>query len=343
MENAIRALGGQYECFTLPYWDWTAEPTPHDVQDGETLFITDSGLGGDGNGQCLNDNMWGNNAYEVYTTSSRVQWPGDCLIRDLDYPQETGTCGFYSPSQVMDLIDASSQYKFFRPYVEGTPHGLPHVCIGGDAYGDMSTYFSPNDPIFFLHHCFVDFLWAIWQDCNDYDGANIASNSNGYDKSVTAILEYDAMEAAGLSPGPKQISDTFDIYEDYDVSYEKGDFWVNANVDGAGNCVSDEINDDWFYNERSESELDEDEKVEEEYRRSKRSSMSVSGAIWKNLKSKYPDAPIRGLVAEWAEEVCLYEQQQAGIDCPIPDELPDCDDFPVDPDTNDIVISSRLR
>jgi len=44
-------------------------------------------------------------------------------------------------------------------------------------------------------------------------------------------------------------------------------------------------------------------------------------------------------VAEWAEEVCLYEQQQAGIDCPIPDELPDCDDFPVDPDTNDIVIS----
>merc|ERR1719499_727313 len=272
-------------------------------------------------------------------TSSRVQWPGDCLIRDLDYPQETGTCGFYSPSQVMDLIDASSQYKFFRPYVEGTPHGLPHVCIGGDAYGDMSTYFSPNDPIFFLHHCFVDFLWAIWQDCNDYDGANIASNSNGYDKSVTAMLEYDAMEAAGLSPGPKQISDTFDIYEDYDVSYEKGDFWINANVDGAGNCVSDEINDDWFYNERSESELEEDEKVEAEYRRSKRSSMSVSGAIWKNLKSKYPDAPIRGLVAEWAEEVCLYEQQQAGIDCPIPDELPDCDDFPVDPDTNDIVIS----
>merc|ERR1719461_1098270 len=83
----------------------------------------------------------------------------------------------------------------------------------------------------------------------------------------------------------------------------------------------------------------QDEKVEAEYRRSKRSSMSVSGAIWKNLKEKYPDAPIRGLVAEWAEEVCLYEQQQAGIDCPIPDELPDCSSFPVDPDTNDIIIS----
>merc|ERR1719461_544948 len=83
----------------------------------------------------------------------------------------------------------------------------------------------------------------------------------------------------------------------------------------------------------------QDEKVEAEYRRSKRSSMDVSRAIWKNLKDKYPDDPLPELVAEWAEEVCLYEQQEAGFECPIPDELPDCDDFPVDPDTNDIVIS----
>merc|ERR1719300_300281 len=135
------------------------------------------------------------------------------------------------------------------------------------------------------------------------------------------------------------VADTFDIYADYDVSYEKGDFWINAQVDGAGNCVSDEINDDWFYDERSESELEEDEKVEADYKRSKRSSMDVSRAIWKNLKDKYPDDPLPELVAEWAEEVCLYEQQEAGFECPIPDELPDCDDFPVDPDTNDIVIS----
>merc|ERR1719474_1002508 len=300
MENAIRNLGGQYSCFTMPYWDWSSEPTPNDVQNGQTLFITDSGLGGDGDGNCLNDNEWGNNAYEVYTTSSRIQ-SGDCLIRDLDYPQETGVCGFYGPAQLMDLIDATGQYKFFRPYLEGTPHGLPHVCIGGDAYGDMATYFSPNDPIFYLHHCFVDFLYAIWQDCNDFDGATINSNSNGYDKSVTATLDFDALEAAGVSPGAKQIADTFE-----------------------------------FYDEPVSAELEEEYKGQ---KRSKRGSLSVSQAIWKNLREKYPDAPTRGLVAEWAEEVCLYEQQQAGIDCPIPDELPDCSSFPVDSDTNDIVIS----
>jgi len=25
---------------------------------------------------------------------------------------------------------------------------------------------SPNDPVFFLHHCNVDRLWALWQVCN---------------------------------------------------------------------------------------------------------------------------------------------------------------------------------
>ena len=132
-----------------------------------------------------------------------------------------------------------------------------------------------------------------------------------------------------------QISSTFDIYGDYDVSYQKGEFWVNANVDGAGNCDS-AINSQWFYDEPMSAEL------EEEYKgraRNERGSLSVSAAIWKNLREKYPDAPKRGLVAEWAEEVCLYEQQEAGIDCPLPDELPDCSDFPADPATNDIVIS----
>jgi len=108
-------------------------------------------------------------------------------------------------------------------------------------------------------------------------------------------------------------------------------------VDATGNCASGNINDDWFYDTNSSSAA-----LEEEYKgqkRSRRGSLSVSAAIWKNLREKYPEAPTRGLVAEWAEEVCLYEQQLSGIDCPLPDELPDCSSFPVDPDTNDIVIS----
>ncbi|MBX2868401.1 MAG: tyrosinase family protein [Acidiferrobacterales bacterium] len=38
-------------------------------------------------------------------------------------------------------------------------HGPPHNWVGGN----MATVRSPEDPIFFLHHCFVDKWWSDWQ------------------------------------------------------------------------------------------------------------------------------------------------------------------------------------
>jgi tyrosinase len=38
-------------------------------------------------------------------------------------------------------------------------HNALHVWIGGH----MATAGSPNDPVFFLHHCNIDRLWAKWQ------------------------------------------------------------------------------------------------------------------------------------------------------------------------------------
>jgi len=331
MENAIRSLGGDYECFAMPYWDWSSEPTPDDVAGGAELLILNSGLGGDGDGQCLADELWG----ETYVpfVAGRTQTE-QCLIRDLDYAERLSTCTFYSASQVMDLIDYSPRYQFFRPFLEGSPHPLIHVCFGGDALGDMGTLYSPNDPVFFLHHCFVDLLWALWQNCYGYDVADTASWSDAYDESVHYLLRFDDLPDF-LGAAPKAISETFDLYNDYDVSYEKGSFWGNAFVDDDGNCgrndERDPINPQWFYDEDGGGALDSDG------RRSERSSNAVAAAIWRNLKEKYPDAPNRDVVAEWAEEVCLYEQMRSGLDCPVPDELPNCEHFAVDPATNDIV------
>jgi tyrosinase len=38
-------------------------------------------------------------------------------------------------------------------------HNNVHVWVGGD----MGLSSSPNDPVFFLHHCNVDRIWAAWQ------------------------------------------------------------------------------------------------------------------------------------------------------------------------------------
>lgn len=43
---------------------------------------------------------------------------------------------------------------------------LLHNRIHGSLGGDMGTMRSPNDPIFFMHHAFVDKMWDYWQASN---------------------------------------------------------------------------------------------------------------------------------------------------------------------------------
>ena len=43
-------------------------------------------------------------------------------------------------------------------WVETSPNGTPRMALGS-----MLPASSPNDPVFFLHHCFIDKLWADWQ------------------------------------------------------------------------------------------------------------------------------------------------------------------------------------
>jgi len=51
----------------------------------------------------------------------------------------------------------------FRTRAEGDipfgMHNLVHMWVGGS----MVPMTSPNDPVFWLHHCFMDRLWTDWQ------------------------------------------------------------------------------------------------------------------------------------------------------------------------------------
>merc|ERR1719206_185736 len=283
-----------------------------------------SGLGGDSLGECLSDAVWGKRAYATSTDA--------CLVRDLNYANSGTTCTFYSAAQMMAVVDYSSDYSVFRPYLEGLPHAFPHICIGGEDFeGQMATFWSPDDPIFFLHHTFVDYIYALWQDANDYDGASVRSRSHKYDASVSSELSY-----APFASDVRKVSDTFDLVADYDVSYEKGRFWDNANVD----AHRFNINPDWFYTENGRK-LDADTKSSKADRRS---SDALSRAILEDLQYKYPDAPVTQLVLEQSVEVCLFEQVQSGQLCEPPEGgWNTCEHIERDPLTNDISISlSRL-
>lgn len=63
------------------------------------------------------------------------------------------------PGNVTTALDQGS-YGALWPYLESDEiHNPPHRWVSG-VMGSVS---SPLDPVFYLHHCWVDMLWAQWQ------------------------------------------------------------------------------------------------------------------------------------------------------------------------------------
>jgi hypothetical protein len=59
-----------------------------------------------------------------------------------------------------NLSSASGFRNRLEGWISGPQlHNRVHVWVGGS----MEPMSSPNDPVFFLHHCFVDKVWADWQ------------------------------------------------------------------------------------------------------------------------------------------------------------------------------------
>lgn len=133
----------------------------------------------------------------------------------------------------MALIQ-EEEYGTFLPLLWQQPHATAHVCISGD----MATMFSPDDPIFYLHHSFIDYLWALWHDANDYDlDGPPTSFTSAYSGDISKCLSFE-----WLSYPSVPVSTTFDLHGQYRASYEKGYFWDMAHVDDLGYSM----NRKWF-------------------------------------------------------------------------------------------------
>jgi len=70
-----------------------------------------------------------------------------------------GNGGFLAnPGTVDGVLDALTYDVFWDP-LENDVHNGPHPWVGGVMGGGS----SPGDPVFYLHHCYIDMLWAQWQ------------------------------------------------------------------------------------------------------------------------------------------------------------------------------------
>lgn len=61
-------------------------------------------------------------------------------------------------SGTLDTIFSDSNFFTFYAQIEGTPHNNVHSNIGGT----FGNYGSASDPLFWNHHCMIDYCWNKW-------------------------------------------------------------------------------------------------------------------------------------------------------------------------------------
>jgi len=294
LESEIRNLGGDYSCFSLPYWDSSVDQWWDAMDGGE-----DGSMGGPVQGhQCISEGPL--SATEYSPAGS------DCLRRNVQFG-----ISLPSSSLLMNNIDQRDAFSAFRVILE-KDHGAAHVGIDGNMGGE----YSPDDPMFYLHHSFWDYLWALWQQCKGFDGQTHPSNSDLFDGDV----DYEM--AVGGSPFTA--ADTFDIANMYGDGYiyEKGPFWTNANVDEIEGCLSSN-GEAWF--------------VDSGAQRTENPDKAREDAAWNDCASKFSEEiEVRNC---WTTALCEHDQVTEKRICVEPEHFENCLGMDVDAISGDIDIS----
>jgi tyrosinase len=81
-------------------------------------------------------------------------------------------------------------------------HNRVHLWVGGN----MLPMTSPDDPVFFLHHCFVDKIWADWQAQKMLDEPDLAPHYCPMEQGPPGHNYEDV-----LKPWSRRISEVMDI------------------------------------------------------------------------------------------------------------------------------------
>jgi tyrosinase len=218
---------------TLPYWDWAADASlrsndPDIPPWTKSPIWQEDFMGGNGNPSFGNTVMDG--PFKDWVTQE---------VDDMGNPWRKGKLKRDFGSGIRTLptqIDVYNVFSFefydtpywnvfskgFRNALEGFGNGTQlhnrvHVWVGGS----MELSSSPNDPVFFLNHCNVDRIWALWQDLRfnrDYpdDGAIVDRNC----KKIDGYNLSDPMVPWKNDPESKTIEDVL-VYRKLNYIYEK--------------------------------------------------------------------------------------------------------------------------
>ena len=111
----------------------------------------------------------------------------------------TGSASVINQASTLALGGSSAQYSSFRS-MEGNPHGSAHVSFGG-SISSIGT--ATRDPLFFLLHCNVDRLWAVWQKKFARFDANLAASFDSSSSNVGHRLNDTMWPWNGITTPPR--------------------------------------------------------------------------------------------------------------------------------------------
>jgi tyrosinase len=142
-ERICRQLSGM-PTFALPYWNWTTHPQLPAAFASPTFM---------GNPNPLFD---ANRSSQTVTIPNSVAGPSvmSAILTETTFE-------IFASRRPAGQNNTSASWQRVGSVegpLESNPHDQVHVRISGD----MATFMSPLDPIFWLHHCNIDRIWDQW-------------------------------------------------------------------------------------------------------------------------------------------------------------------------------------
>jgi tyrosinase len=154
VHDVIQDLGGPAD-WALPFWDYSEDPARSATLALPPAFVATTWPDGGPNPLREEERAAGirdgdpMDVEDVRLGTWTISFSTDVLAR----PSFGGpVTGFHHPPAGAGIVETQ-------------PHGTVHVDVGGfNPAGLMSRFHTaPLDPIFWLHHCNIDRLWAQWQ------------------------------------------------------------------------------------------------------------------------------------------------------------------------------------
>ncbi|KAF3805959.1 Tyrosinase ustQ [Colletotrichum gloeosporioides] len=167
-----------------PYWDELTDLETAPLNQS-SIFDPVYGFGGDGQGEdgCIADGLFTNLTLHMKTASSNNTY---CLQRKLNQ----GDLDTASSDNLVKCFNKTSYDEAWQCY-NGSPHGAGHGAVGGLMSDPIE---SNGDPLFYLHHAYLDRVWWQWQEANLTARLTDISGQNTPDQS---ILDMASLSAPG--------------------------------------------------------------------------------------------------------------------------------------------------